>query len=221
MDKRRSLDAIEKRQNTKSKKFNDLKAKMLANRKKPRRVVPPEHLAVRQMADEYESARDSYTGVTKKIFSNKIEEDNRWFKTLKRAVDYSAELGVDYKTYIKGLFFVSDKWGNRAPKVWELADYNTKVTAKERVSYYLSAISTKEVAAEKAIVSPVQRIIIPQHIKSMNSERQLAAFMKNHSMTEEEVFKKYASGKAATMYFDREWLYSKPSYITLLDAGEV
>ena len=218
MDRRRSVATLEKRQETKTKQLAALKDKMRANRNKPKKQLSKMDREVREMADAYEDAREEYYSVCKKIFVNRLVPGARWYSTLQRAVESAQELDVTYEVYVRGLFYFADQWGNRAPKVQELADYKTKVTAKDRVTMYLS----RSIPVGKKVVGVLQpAVVVPQEIKSRQSAKQLRMFMKNFGMTEEEVFKTYASGKDAARYFDRKWLMSLPLYQQLVKAGEV
>lgn len=222
MDRRRSVETLEKRQDTKSKKFAALKDKIRANRLLPKNKLSEMDREVREMADAYEDAREEYYGVCKKIFVTRLIPGARWYSTLQRAVGFAKELKVTPEVYIKGLFYIADQWGNRAPKVQELADYKTKVTAQDRVNMYLQATRTGTTRIEKKVVGKLQPVAqVPQIVKSRQSAKQMQMFMKNFDMTEEEVLRTYAKGNEATMYFDRKWLLSLPLYLQLVEEGAV
>lgn len=220
MDKRSSLEALEKRQATKSKKFESIKAKIRANKgKKPNRA----RVEVREMAYEYEQALNDYNGKPTKTFKTNIEEGTRSWTLLSRAVGFAKELGIDARTYVKGLFYIHDKWWNKHPNTREISDYKTKIPAKERVARYLAEVASGEAVDAKKVVGPVSTkvIKIPQSSKSLQSERQLKAFMSNYSMSEEEVFLEFAQGTSALMYFDAKWLVSNETYTRLKEEGRI
>lgn len=221
MDKRRSLETLEKRRDTETKKLDEMKAKMLAARKKPKRVLTEMDKAVKDMAVAYEDALEQYKGCYIKVFPVALKEGGASYKLLQRAVGYAEELGVDKATYIKALFYMSDKWGNRSPKVHEIASFKSQNPAKERVKMYLAEVAAGDAKKDKKVVGPVTRITVPQSVKSNNSERQLRTFMRNYAISEEEVYKKFAKGSDAVLYFDRRWLMTKPVYLQLLRDGVV
>lgn len=217
MARYRLFSTDEKRRSTEKKRLDEKLAKMKAARNKPKRQLSDMDREVREMATAFEDALEMYSGGYKRVFPRCITQEIKSYKTLQRAVEFAKELKVDCGTYIKGLFYVSDMWGNRAPKVQELSDYKTKVTAKDRVSMYLEATKSGTTKSEKNIVGLLQPVVhVPQTVKSRNSERQLKAFMSNFGMTEEEVLKKYAI-EVDSLYFDRKWLLSLPTYVQLLE----
>ena len=216
MDRRRSVETLEKRQDTKSKKYLALKDKIRANRLKPKKQLSDTDRAVREMADAYEDTREEYYGVCKKIFVTRLIPGARWYSTLLRAVEFAKELKVTPEVYIKGLFYVADQWGNRAPKVQELADYKTKVTARDRVNMYLQATRTGITRVDKKVVGKLQPVApVPQTVKSRQAAKQLQMFMQNFDLTEEEALRTYSE------YFDNKWLLSLPTYLQLVAEGAV
>lgn len=210
MDKRRSLEALEKRQATIVKKNAEAKARLRANKLKPKQELSETDRAVRDMAAAYEEALSEYRGESfTRIFTKRLVPGVKWYAILARAVEFANEMELDFETYIKGLFYVADKWGNRAPKIQELSDYKTKMPAKDRVALFLKEQPSK---SSKVVGILQPKIEIPQAVKSMNSERQLRAFMRNLGLTEEQVLQKFAMTSDYVNYFDRKWLMGHPTY---------
>ena len=219
-----SLDTLEKRRNTEAKNLNDIRDKIRAKRGKGKKKTNPIRWEVREMADEYEDALRAYKGPTVDIYHiypDRIAEGSVHYKTLERAVLFAKELDVDFKTYIKALFYIHDKWWNKAPSTREVADYKTKVPAKERVARYLAELTSGEAKKEVKVVGAVKKVIIPQSVKSRNSELQMKSFMKNHGMSEEEVLTTFAKGTDAFLYFDAEWLRLNETYVRLRREGKI
>lgn len=222
MARRLSLDSLEKRRNTETKKLEEIKAKIKAkrNQKSPPKSSPLK-FDVREMADEYEDALKNYRGYRRQVFPNRIVEGSKSFQTLARAVQFAKELNVDYRTYVTGLFYIADKWWNKAPSLREISDYKTKIPAKERVSIYLQEIKQGEAKAGKKVVGAVKKIVVPESVKFRQSDIQMRSFMKNYGISEEEVFERFGQGKEAFLYFDKDWLLANETYLRLREEGRI
>jgi hypothetical protein len=218
-----TLETIEKRRETVRKKEDEKREAALAvfraARTGAKKKLTERDLDIREMAAEYEAARETYKGGYKRIFPLTITPECKHYATLDRAVKFAKELDVDFSTYIKALFFMAHKWGNRAPYVAEIGSYKSEYSAKNRVAMYLEMSQETEVADVVGPVMPSPHI--PDHVIDRQCERQLAVFMKEYGMSEEEVLLNFANGQQAHLYFDRRWLLANPTYSRLLRDGKV
>jgi hypothetical protein len=223
MDKRSSFSTLEKRKDTESRKLDEIRAKIEAKKldksEKPKRSML--RYEIREMADEYEAALSLYKNQPTRSFKNNIIESSRAGIMLGRAVKFAKELEVDFETYIKGLFYVHDKWWNKHPSTREISDYKTKIPAKDRVSMYLAALEAGDTSESIKVVSPVKKVHIPQSVRHRNSELSMKAFMSNYSYTEEEVFTQFGQGTEAFLYFDADWLSKNETYLRLCREGKI
>lgn len=201
------------------------RAKELAAQQKPRTnpEVDQEFINAQNMAVAYEKALGEYKNHKTLNFLKSLTvteaKQHRNYNIFVRAVKFADELNVDYTTYVKAQFYYFDKHFNKAPKVRHIASYKTKVPAKERVRLFLKE---KNSLKEKKVVGPVIRAPkIPDSVKDRYSDKQLKEFMKNYSLTEKEVFIRFAKGSNAYLYFDRGWLLKNETYQKLKNAGKV
>lgn len=205
-----------------AKKRAKAKAKKIRSGEIKNDVIDPETLSVHSMAIAYEKALGKYRDEPTLRFlkGGRVDKEHRNYNTWKRAVKFAADLAIDYDTYVRAQFWYFDKIFNRYPKVFELASFRTKTPAKERVLLFLAensfAISTK------TVVGPVRKAeTVPKSVRWRYSDTQLRSFMKNYSITEEEVFRRFAIGKDAYLYFDKSWLEQNDAYNTLKRTGEI
>ena len=183
--------------------------------------IDHDHEEVLRMAAVYEQALVDYGGSAKgsayRSFGHVYRKTGNAYRTIARACKFAKELGVEPETYIRAQFHYFDKNFKKAPKIYHLASHQTKVPAKARVEEYIASK-----AAPKTIVGPVIKApTIPATVKDRHSERQLKMFMRNYDLTEADVFRKFAQGRDAYLYFDRNWLLKNTTYMTLKNAGEV
>lgn len=181
-------------------------------------VKSPEFQKVQLIAQEYEKALGIYRNrPALNWLKGFVKEGTRSYKQWLAAAEIADELGVDYMTYIQALFYFSDLWGKRPPKVWELSGRNSKFPAKDRVKAYLETVEKAE-----PIVGPTQpKPRVPFGLRKRRSEKQLNIFMNAYGLSQEDVFKKFAQGKEASLYFDPEWLKHNETYRKLKQQGEL
>ena len=192
---------------------------MFAANKGKVHVPDLKYLAIREMADIYESLLVTYNGSTtfKKSFKRKIEPKSTSYSTLVIALKFAEELEVDSETYVKGIFYFHKMLWENSPKVRDLGSFRTKITAKDKVKRYLFDLKNKPSLKGKNIVSIVsnKKIVIPDKVVCQNSDKQLKAFMTNHNISEEEVFIRYCQGNDALLYFSKIWLLNNITFISL------
>lgn len=189
-------------------------------RPEPVRVVLADETELVQaqlMASEYSQQLQAYNG--------------RWFRpsnlsprartTLLRAVEFAQELGVDYAVYVRAQFWAFDEWFGRAPKLHELASFNTQVPAKKRVELFQAEIREGRINRDRGIRRAASAPKVSVEARMDNSERQLRRFMKNYGESEEEILFRFAAGTAANLYFDREWLRENSTYQRLRAEGKL
>lgn len=147
---------------------------------------------------------------------------DKGFNTWLRAALQADELGVSYAFYVKAQFYWFDKWFSKAPKPHELASYKTKINAKERVRLYEVEVSKGQTNPKRKILSKVRTSpSISRSIRFSYSERTLSTLMKNYGATEEDIFRTFAKGAQASVYFDKAWLKQNETYLKLARAGEL
>jgi exonuclease V gamma subunit len=152
-----------------------------------------------------------------------------------RAANIADELGVGYLTFIKAQFWAFNAWYGRAPKPHELGSRTGKNDSAERVRQFLEAVASGTVDPERAIQSKTREVVdtttargrstartkVDPALKAQHSEAQLRSLMKNYAMSEEDIFRTFAKGANAYVYFDRKWMLDHPTYQRLRAAGEL
>lgn len=144
------------------------------------------------------------------------------YTTLLQAANIADDLGVDYATYVKAQFWALDKWARREPSLRDLALTNTKYPSAERVKMYLAEVKKGSVNPERNVCSPVRPAPeVSVEARMLQSERQLQRFMKNYGESEEQILCRFARGRSANLYFDREWLLENETYQRLMAEGKL
>ena len=134
------------------------------------------------------------------------------------AVSMATDLGVSFETFVKAQFYCFDKWYSRNPKPHEICTPK----APGRVETYLREVDSGVTSKDRTVTSKVMAAPkISKDVKFASSERQLRTLMKNWNLSEEDVFRKFATGLYVFQYFDREWLRQNATYQRLKAAGEV
>jgi len=186
--------------------------------------IPKDVLRAKAMATAYECALRKYTNQQfRSSYSSTLGKNGRMFKVFLRAADIADELQVDYKFYIRAMFYWSDIWGNRPPEPYQIAGVKSKFPARDRVIAFKALVEDEDPTVKRGVVglyeySPLE---IAQSARDVNSERQLRTFMENFDLTEEEVYLRFASGDSGLLFFDKNWLYKRPDYIRLKEEGRI
>lgn len=183
-------------------------------------VLTEERQKVQEMSMAYENAYSTYKNKIEYCNTKGlIERSSPLYGIFSRAARFADDLGVDYSTYMRAMFYCSDKYGNRAPTPQECASFRSKRTAKDRVREYLLDHRKKE---QKPIVGPVREAKpVSQAVRWQYSRQQMKTFMKNYGMSEEDVLREFARGRNAEQLFDKSWLAQNETYLRLREAGEL
>lgn len=173
-----------------------------------RTLVDETHFKVAELARSYYSRVNDFNHQTNKILPT-IEKTHPNYRVFEKALKLAEELRVTAALYLDAQFYFFQSWFRRCPHVFELVGPKSQV----RVVRYLR-LEDKQKQDKGALPAPS----INLESKFRTSERQLKTFMKNYSMTEEQVLKMFAQGHD---FFDSEWLKDNETYQKLKNSGEV
>ena len=203
-------------------KTEQLREMIQSGKLKKKAVDPMEH-RIRDIADVYQDLARAYKGTEGFFTRTRVKPGSSTWRILERALKFAEELKVSPETYVKGIFYFHDKVWNSYPKMRFLADFKTRISARDKVQDYLKDLESGKTTEHAKAVSPVshQKVVISQANKSRNSEKQLKLFMKNYKITDEEVFIRFCQGNDAHLYFDAGWLSTNKVYTQLKKEGKI
>lgn len=121
---------------------------------------------------------------------------------MRKMIELADTLGISLEVYVQAQFYWFDKWFNRAPKIHELYQINTKFPTPKRITEYLALKSKDQVPSQ---VQCVARTFKADQVQvDQVNQRRLEEVCRAWKLTEDEALERF--GAPGFGYFDLDWL---------------